>query len=219
MSIALPRPLAAAALALACALALPAQQAAQQKAAPNPAPPKAVAAPAKLGPGVYATFETSKGKFVAQLFAKDAPQTVATFIGLAQGTKPYKDPLMGNISMAKLYDGLLFFRTIRDYMIQTGDPLNNGRGTLGFTIPVEKNNLSFDQAGRMAMAQVPDDPTSRGSQVFFTVQPAPVLDGKGYLIIGQVVEGMDVVKALSEGPRRGGATDLPLYPNVLRHVT
>lgn len=215
MSTSLPRLLTAASMALACAIGL----SAQQKTAPKTAAAKPVAAPAKLSPGEYATFDTSKGKFVVELFPKEAPQSVANFIGLAEGTKPYKDPLTGNISMAKLYDQLLFFRTIPDYMIQTGDPLNNGRGTLGYPLPVEKNALKFDQPGRMALAQVPGDPSSRGSQVFFTVRATPTLDGQGFLIIGQVVDGMDVVKALSEGPRRGGATDLPEYPNILQHVT
>ena len=172
-----------------------------------------------LGPGEYATFYTNKGMFVAQLFPKDAPKSVANFVQLAQGQHPYKNPLTGGLSMDKLYDGLLFFRTVPDYLLQTGDPLNNGTGRLGYSIPYEKNALKFDTAGRMALAQVPGDPTSRGSQIFFLLKPAPFMDNHGYLIIGQIVRGLDVAVALSQGPRRGGARDLPAHPNILNKVT
>ncbi|HUX67666.1 MAG TPA: peptidylprolyl isomerase [Terriglobales bacterium] len=213
----LPRTLAIAALTLLCAASLAAQHKPAAKAAAKaPAKP---AGPVKLGPGLYATFDTSKGKFIAQLYPQWAPKAVANFVGLAEGTRPYKDPRLGTLSTSKLYEGLLFFRTIPDYMLQTGDLLNNGQGSLGYTIPFEKNSLKFDQPGRMALAQAPGDPTSRGAQVFFTLKPVPTLDKQGYLIIGQIVAGMDVAKALSEGPRKGGASDIPEYPPILRHVT
>ncbi len=209
----LPRPLAAAMLALACALTLAAQHKPAAKTAAH------AAAPAKLGPGTYADFHTNKGMFVVQLFPSAAPKAVANFVNLAEGKQPYKDPSTGGLSMAPLYNGLLFFRTIPGYMIQTGDPLNNGEGSLGYTLPYEKNNLRFNQAGRMALAQVGNDPSSRGSQIFFTLKPVPALDQQGYLIIGQIVRGLDVAQALSEGPRKGGANDLPAYPNILQSVS
>ncbi|HET9784569.1 MAG TPA: peptidylprolyl isomerase [Terriglobales bacterium] len=209
----LPRIVTAAALALACSLSLSAQ-----KTAPTKTPAKAAAAPAKLGPGTYAVFNTSKGSFKAQLFPKDAPKAVANFVALAEGKQPYKDPRMGTLSMAPLYQSLLFFRTIPGYLIQTGDPLNNGTGKLGYTLPFEKNSLKFDQPGRMALAQVPGDASSRGSQVFFTLKPVPALDSGGYLIIGQIVDGLDVAQALSEGARKNGAQDIPQYPNILQSV-
>ncbi len=206
----LPRPIAGALLALACTLTLTAQH----KPAAKPA-----AAPAKLGPGTYATFHTSKGTFVAQLFPNAAPKAVANFIHLAEGKQPYKDPSTGGLSMAPLYNGLLFFRTIPGYMIQTGDPLNNGQGNLGYSLPVEKNNLRFDQAGRMALAQVPGDPTTRNSQIFFTLKPVPAMDKQGFLIIGQIVRGLNVAQAIAVGPRKGGSMDLPAYPNILQSVS
>jgi peptidyl-prolyl cis-trans isomerase A (cyclophilin A) len=214
MFAALPRPLAAAALALACALTLTAQHKPAAKAAP-----KHAAAQGKLGPGTYAVFHTSKGAFVAQLFPKDAPKAVANFIALVEGKQPYKDPSTGGLSMAPLYNGLLFFRTIPGYMIQTGDPLNNGQGNLGYTLPYEKNNLSFNVAGRMALAQVQGDPSTRNSQIFFTLKPVPAMDKEGFLIIGQIVRGLNVAEALSQGPRKGGASDLPAYPNMLQSVS
>jgi peptidyl-prolyl cis-trans isomerase A (cyclophilin A) len=203
------------AVAFACALSL----AAQQKPAAKPAPAKAAEASGKLGPGLYATFVTSKGSFIVQLFPKDAPKSVANFVSLAEGKRPYKDPLTGGLSMHKLYEGLLFFRSVPGYLIQTGDPLNNGTGSLGYTIPVEKDSLRFDQPGRMSLAQVEGNPASRGSQIFFTLKPVPDLDKKGFLVIGQIVRGMDVANALSEGPRKNGASDIPQFPNILEHVT
>ncbi|MGH9394000.1 MAG: peptidylprolyl isomerase, partial [Terriglobales bacterium] len=131
MRTSLPGLLARVAIAAACTLCLSAQAPAA-KAAAKPAA-KAAAAPAKLGPGEYATFDTSKGKFVVELYPKLAPKSVANFVGLVQGKQPYKDPRLGNLSMAPLYNGLLFFRSIPDYLIQTGDPLNNGTGRLGYT--------------------------------------------------------------------------------------
>jgi len=208
------RRLAVPALISACALGL----SAQQKKAPAKAAAPA-ASTAKLGPGEYATFNTNKGTFVAQLYTKEAPKSVANFVALAEGKRPYKDPLTGTLSMAKLYNGLLFFRSIPDYLIQTGDPLNNGTGRLGYTIPYEKNSLSFDQPGRMALAQAPGDMSSRGSQVFFVLKAVPQMDKQGFLIIGQIVQGLDVAVALSQGPRKNGANDIPQYPNVLRSVT
>lgn len=214
LSRSLPRSFAVLLVAAVCALSL----AAQQKPAPKKAASHA-AAPFKMGPGEYAIFNTNKGSFTAQLYPQQAPKAVANFVGLAQGTRPYKDPVMGNISTAKFYQGLLFFRTVPDYMIQVGDALNNGTGSLGYTLPFEKNSLKFDQPGRMALAQAAGDPTSRGAQVFFALKPIPSLDTQGFLIIGQIVQGLDVATALSEGPRKGGARDTPAYPNVLRSVT
>jgi len=78
----------------------------------------------KLNPGVYANFETSMGNFTCELFEKDAPITVANFIGLADGTKAWKDPKTGKMVTGKhFYDGLIFHRIIAGFMIQGGDPL------------------------------------------------------------------------------------------------
>jgi len=181
------------------------------------APAKSTA-PAKLGPGEYATFSTSKGSFVVELFTKEAPKAVANFVALATGKQPYRTS-MGGLSMSPYYNSLLFFRTIPGYMIQTGDQLNNGTGKMMNTLPFEKNNLKFDVAGRMALAQTPGDPNSRGAQIFFTLKPVQPLDKEGYLIIGQIVQGLDVAQALAEGPRRAGQSDVPQYPNILNKVT
>src|SRR5690348_500998 len=181
--------------------------AAGQKAAP------------KLPPGEYATFVTSKGTFVAQLYPGKTPKAVANFVALAEGKRPYRNPATGGLSSAPLYEGLLFFRTQPGAFIQVGDPLNTGTGNLGYTLPFEKNDLKFDRPGRMALAQSPGDPTSRGSQIFFTLKALPEYNPDGFLIIGQIVRGLPVAIALSQGPRRSGTSDIPQYPNTLKHVT
>jgi cyclophilin family peptidyl-prolyl cis-trans isomerase len=173
----------------------------------------------KLPPGEYATFVTNKGTFVAQLYPDKAPQAVANFVALAEGKRPYKDPTTGGLSSAPLYAGLLFFRTQPGAFIQVGDPLNTGTGSLGYTLPFEKNDLKFDRPGRMALAQSPGDPTSRGSQIFFTLKALPEYNADGFLIVGQIVRGLNVAIALSQGPRRAGTSDIPRYPNTLKHVT
>lgn len=174
---------------------------------------------AKLAPGEYATFVTNKGTFVVQLYPDKAPKAVANFVALAEGKRPYRDPSTGGLSSAPLYQGLLFFRTQAGAFIQVGDPLNNGTGSLGYTLPYEKNGLQFDRPGRMALAQSPGDPTSRGSQIFFTLKALPEYNADGFLIIGQIVRGLPVAVALSQGPRQAGTTDLPRYPNTLKQVT
>jgi peptidyl-prolyl cis-trans isomerase A (cyclophilin A) len=74
-------------------------------------------------PGVYAVFETSQGTIVIRLFDKEAPQTVGNFVGLAEGTKEFKDPKTGQKAKRPFYDGLIFHRVIPQFMIQGGCPL------------------------------------------------------------------------------------------------
>src|SRR5512147_1874905 len=84
----------------------------------------------KLKPGVYAHFVTTEGNFTVQFFEKDAPKTVANFVGLAEGTI---DPATGRAGQSKpFYDGLIFHRVIDGFMIQGGDPRGNGTGGPGY---------------------------------------------------------------------------------------
>ena len=80
-------------------------------------------------PGTYATFKTTQGTIVCELFEKDAPETVANFIGLAEGTKEWNSRIKKG---AKLYDGTIFHRVIPDFMIQGGDPEGTGMGGPGY---------------------------------------------------------------------------------------
>ena len=169
-----------------------------------------------LKPGVYATFQTSMGTFTAELFEKDAPITVANFIGLAEGTKDWTDPKTGAVMKGKpIYDGLIFHRVIDGFMIQGGDPAGNGSGGPGFKIK-DEIKLKHDTEGTLAMANA--GPNTAGSQFYVTVAPQPGLDSAhAYTVFGHVVSGMDVVKAI--GKVKTGAGDRPVTPVVIKKAT
>src|SRR2546429_5796036 len=86
----------------------------------------------KAGGKVLAHFATSEGPFTVELFEKDAPKTVANFVGLADGTKEWTDPKTGAKMKKPFYDGLIFHRVIPEFMIQGGDPLGTGTGDPGY---------------------------------------------------------------------------------------
>ena len=98
---------------------------------PQPNTPEA-GETSKLSPGLYAIFETSMGNITCQLFEKEAPKTVANFVGLAEGTKEWTDPKTGQKVKRRLYDGLIFHRVIPQFMIQGGDPMGTGMGGPGY---------------------------------------------------------------------------------------
>jgi peptidyl-prolyl cis-trans isomerase A (cyclophilin A) len=170
----------------------------------------------KLNPGVYANFETSMGNFTCELFEKDAPITVANFIGLAEGTKEWRDPKTGTTMKGKpLYNGLIFHRIIDGFMIQGGDPAGNGTGGPGFAIK-DEIKLKHDRAGTLAMAN--SGANTAGSQFYVTVAPQPGLDSqRAYTVFGQVVSGLDVVLAI--GKVKTGAGDRPVTPVVIKKVS
>ncbi|MHB8369085.1 MAG: peptidylprolyl isomerase [Leptospirales bacterium] len=169
---------------------------------------------ASLPPGEYAELETSMGTIVCQLFPASAPETVANFVGLAEGTKEFIDPRTGTSVKRAFFDGLVFHRVIKDFMIQGGDPLGNGTGGPGYQFKNEVDpSLHFDRKGIMAMANA--GPDTNGSQFFITVAPATWLDGS-YSIFGQVVSGQDVADKISQVPT--GKNDRPLTPVTILHV-
>src|SRR5438105_3916654 len=92
-----------------------------------------------------AVIETSNGTITCDLFEKDSPQTVANFVGLATGTKEFKDPKTGQTAKRKFYDGLIFHRVIPNFMIQGGDPMGNGMGGPGYKFNDEFPSQKFDQ--------------------------------------------------------------------------
>ena len=101
-----------------------------------------------------AVIETTAGNITCTLFPEQAPLTVANFIGLATGTKAWKDPKTGQMMHGvPLYNGTIFHRVIPDFMIQGGDPVGNGSGDPGYSFKDEFSaDLTFDQPGRLAMA-------------------------------------------------------------------
>jgi peptidyl-prolyl cis-trans isomerase A (cyclophilin A) len=144
-----------------------------------------------------ATFVTSHGSFTARLMPEHAPQTVANFVELATGSREWRDPRDGRAMTEPLYDRTVFHRVIADFMIQGGDPEGTGRGGPGYEFADEcpPGGPSFDRPGLLAMANA--GPNTNGSQFFVTVAPTPHLTGK-HTIFGEVVEGYDVVEAISK---------------------
>lgn len=165
--------------------------------------------------GMYATFETSMGKIVCKLFEKEAPKTVANFVGLAEGTKEWTDIKTGQKLKKRFYDGLTFHRVIPNFMIQGGCPLGNGTGGPGYSFEDEfVPSLKFDKPGLLAMAN--SGPNTNGSQFFITTVPTQWLTGK-HTIFGEVVEGQDMVVAIGNVPK--GPGDRPATPVILKKLT
>jgi peptidyl-prolyl cis-trans isomerase A (cyclophilin A) len=143
-----------------------------------------------------ARFHTTRGSFAATLFPEHAPKTVENFVGLATGSKGWRDPADGRPRSEPLYPGTIFHRVIDGFMIQGGDPTGTGTGGPGYRFEDElpPNAPTFDRPGRLAMANA--GPNTNGSQFFVTVAPAPWLDGR-HTIFGEVTEGYEVVEAIA----------------------
>jgi cyclophilin family peptidyl-prolyl cis-trans isomerase len=164
-----------------------------------------------------ATLQTSKGAIAISLLPDYAPRAVRNFIGLAEGTSEWKVPggRTRRQPMMRLYDGTIFHRVIRGFLIQGGDPLATGTGGPGYQFADEFHpDLTFDKPYLLAMAN--QGPDSNGSQFFITVAAAPRLTGK-HTIFGVVVDGHGVADAISRVPTRGN--DRPVEPIVLQSVT
>jgi len=144
--------------------------------------------------------ETNVGKIELKLFPKAAPLAVENF------TTHVKNGY---------YNGLIFHRVIKGFMIQGGDPTGTGRGGESIWHKEFKNeyapNLTFDRPFLLAMAN--HGQNTNGSQFFITVAPTPWLNG-GYTIFGKVISGQDVVKKIENVST--GAGDRPLFKQVIK---
>jgi peptidyl-prolyl cis-trans isomerase A (cyclophilin A) len=163
-----------------------------------------------------AVIDTTMGTLRCTLFPKEAPKTVANFIGLAQGTKDWKDPASGQTKHGvPLYSGTIFHRVIPDFMIQGGDPLGTGTGDPGYKFADEiVPSLKFDQPGRLAMAN--SGPNTNGSQFFITEVPTPWLNGR-HTIFGQCDDAsLALVKKIARLPR--GPEDKPTTPVRINRI-
>ena len=150
-----------------------------------------------LSDGLYAKIDTSKGIIVLRLFYKRVPVTVANFVGLADGSKEWKDPVTGKARKNRYYDGLSFHRVINDFMIQGGDPLGTGTGGPGYKFQDEFHpDLKHNKGGILSMANA--GANTNGSQFFITHVPTPHLDNK-HSVFGEVVDGMNVVNSIVKG--------------------
>jgi peptidyl-prolyl cis-trans isomerase A (cyclophilin A) len=160
-----------------------------------------------------AIIETNSGNITCTLFPDKAPLTVENFIGLAEGTKTWTNP----VSKAKkehtpLYDGTIFHRVIPEFMIQGGDPAGNGSGDPGYKFKDEFSDLKFDRPGRLAMAN--SGPNTNGSQFFITLVPTPHLNNH-HTIFGQC-DDLPVIQHIVSVPR--DANDKPRAPVRISHI-
>lgn len=150
-----------------------------------------------LDDGLYADLQTDKGEILLKLEYEVVPITVANFVSLAEGTNPYVDD---EFKGKRFYDGLKFHRVVEDFMIQGGDPRNNGSGDPGYKFedefPIDENGsllLSHDGPGILSMAN--SGPDSNGSQFFITHKETKFLDGV-HTVFGYVVKGQEVVDSI-----------------------
>ena len=137
----------------------------------------------KAGGKLFATFDTTMGKFTCELFEGQTPKTVANFVGLARGTRPFFDKAADAWKSEPFFDGILFHRVIRGFMIQTGDRQGTGTGFPGFLVADEIDPaLKHNKAGILSMAN--RGPNTGSSQFFVTVAATPHLDGT-HAVFGQ----------------------------------
>jgi peptidyl-prolyl cis-trans isomerase A (cyclophilin A) len=198
------------------------------KPAPEPAEPQTVRPPTKDDLATYleglegdgpltATFQTSLGEIHCELFADKVPMTVANFVGLARGLKPFRNPKSNKIEKRPFYDGTVFHRVIPSFMIQGGDPLGVGRGGPGYTFADEfDDSLRHDRPGVLSMANA--GPGTNGSQFFITEVPTAHLDNR-HSVFGRCKE-VDLIKKITRVEKdpsdRSGSR--PATPIVLEHV-
>jgi peptidyl-prolyl cis-trans isomerase A (cyclophilin A) len=167
-----------------------------------------------------ATIHTTKGDIVVNLYGNHAPKTVKNFVGLATGTQEWTHPSTGKVSNDPLYNGVIFHRIIKDFMLQAGDPLGQGTGGPGYNFDDEISpELNFNDSYVLAMANAGTHGGhgTNGSQFFITTVPTQWLQGK-HTIFGEVSDDaskkvVDEIEAVDTDGR-----DKPLTPVVINSV-
>ncbi len=165
-----------------------------------------------LTDGIYAEFITSKGVMVAKLYYKKAPNTVANFVSLADGTNTLVDSLYRD---KKFYDGTIFHVVIDSFIIQGGDPSGSGNGNPGYWFDDEfVPDLKHDKPGILGMAN--DGPKTNGSQFYITEIADPNLDNV-HSVFGELVIGFDVLDSISK-VKTSEEDDKPIEDVTLKEV-
>jgi peptidyl-prolyl cis-trans isomerase A (cyclophilin A) len=216
-------------LALALAISVPvlAQTSAPATQSSSDALPEDPSTVSQIKPPVVPTgptviIDTTMGRLTCKLYDKQAPITVANFIGLAEGTKDWTDPTtLKKVHGQPFYNGTIFHRVIPSFMIQGGDRTGTGMGDPGYLFQDEIDpSLTFDEPGRLAMANSgpgPDGGGTNGSQFFITEVPVPELNGK-HTIFGQCdPHSVLLVASIARVPR--DANDKPLSPVTINRIT
>ena len=172
---------------------------------------------------LIAKIETTMGTLTCELYGDKAPMTVANFVGLATGKKPWLNPKTNKVEKGvPFFDGLIFHRVIPEFMLQGGDPLGKGFGGPGYQFGSEfGNDLKMD-AGALAMANA--GPETNGSQFFVMEGARPDLVGR-HTIFGKCKE-LDLIKQIARVPKACGdcspndpRASMPLAPVAMTKVT
>lgn len=170
----------------------------------------------QAGDKLFATLHTSVGDIKIELFWDKTPRTVWNFAALATGKQAWTHPATGVKEAKPLYDGTIFHRVIKNFMIQGGDPLGTGTGGPGYNFKDEfVAGLKHDKKGVLSMANA--GPNTNGSQFFITEVPTPHLDGR-HSVFGQVdAASFSVIDKIANTPT--GRQDRPQTDIVIKSVT
>lgn len=167
--------------------------------------------------GIYADFNTNKGRISVRLDYKKAPMTVANFIGLAEGTITNASYPLG----IPFYKGSIWHRVVKEHVIQGGepsivkDPANSEVNSIGYEIPNEISDLSHNKAGMLGMAN--DGPNTNTCEYYITLADRSYLDGN-YTLFGEVVDGMDVVNKIVQGDTTASITIVRAGPEAGKFI-
>lgn len=172
------------------------------------------AAPGRLPEGWYADVDTSLGTFTIHLLPEQAPQTVAYFVGFAEGTIEYPDAFTGEMVKRPLYDGLKIHKVVFMERFEAGDPTGTGRGAPPFWVPREIGPYDFSRAYRVGMTGSSGGLIS-GALFFVAAVPEPSYNHV-YNCFGEVVRGRDVVDAIVRV--RTDEHKVPVKPVVIERV-
>jgi len=178
--------------------------------------------PPTVPTGPTAVIDTTMGRITCKLYEKEAPNTVANFIGLAEGTKDWTDPkTLQKMRHQPFYNGTTFHRVIPGFMIHGGDRAGDGTGDPGYFFQDEIDpSLTFAQPGLLAMANAGPGPSgggTNGSQFFITEDAVPQLNGK-HTIFG-LCDAHSVLLVASIARVERNSSDKPLTPVVIDRVT